>query len=108
MNRAFNKSIKLAFQMVHRIYVYVLYIHIEKMEKWKIKQTTHLHCHEHHAVDVDGGLEGGHSLGVGQPVQRALVDADQQVALLHKNCPASEKWDTKCRPRETNWPSDRK
>ena len=41
-----------------------------------------LHDDQHDAAEVDGGLEGGHGLGVRQAVQGALVHLEQQVALL--------------------------
>ena len=48
-------------------------------------QDAHLHDGEGDAAEADGRLEGGHGLGVGQPVQARLVHLQQQVALLQQN-----------------------
>ena len=46
------------------------------------RANTHLHDDQGHAAEADGGLEGGHGLGVGQPIQTRLVHPQQQVSLL--------------------------
>lgn len=43
---------------------------------------TDLHDDQGDAAEADGGLEGGHGLGVGQAVQTGLIHAQQQVPLL--------------------------
>ena len=45
-------------------------------------QGPHLHDGEGDAAEADGRLEGGHGLGVGQPVQTGLIHPQQQVSLL--------------------------
>lgn len=42
-----------------------------------------LHDDQGHAAEADGGLEGGHGLGVGQTIQTGIVHPQQQVSLLH-------------------------
>ena len=48
-------------------------------------QGPHLHDGEGDAAEADGRLEGGHGLGVGQPVQTRLVHLQQQISLLQRN-----------------------
>ena len=43
---------------------------------------TDLHDDQGDAAEADGGLEGGHGLGVGQTVQTGLIHPQQQVSLL--------------------------
>ena len=51
-------------------------------QKFVLVDDTDLHDDQGDAVEADGGLEGGHGLGVGQAVQTGLIHAQQQVPLL--------------------------
>ena len=47
-----------------------------------LSKAVYLHDGEADGAEVDGGLEGGHCLGVSQTVQTVLIHLEQQVTLL--------------------------
>ena len=43
---------------------------------------AYLHDDQHYTAKVDGGLQGGHCLGVSQPIQTAFIHIQEQVTFL--------------------------
>ena len=54
-----------------------IWSHLDNLSK-----AVYLHDGEADGAEVDGGLEGGHCLGVSQTVQTVLIHLEQQVTLL--------------------------